>query len=244
MSIFSFLERPLPIVLMLSFVLVMGCQQAKTTSPSRRQKMVLTSVDKREQARPRVKIEEEPKAPPIAEYQQYFPYSNGRRWEWDVCWYERGVLIVRSLYTESVVGLKRLNNGQSYFRVFSKTQHLKSGQQPARGECYYRIDKRGVFIRRKALADDALYFPFPIVKGKTWSVTQAQFVSQCKVEGLETITVKGRKYKGCLKVLGSTKYVNSNNNTKTITYYAKGIGRVLELTTYTHIGYLRRVELK
>jgi hypothetical protein len=232
-------------IIYLPLIIFVACQAPVKKPLSRRKSMVLQSVDKPKKDKVAIKVEAKSGEPPIAEYRQYFPISNGRRWEWNVQWLENGIPKVRSVHKENVVGIKKLSDEKDYFRIFYSTEHIGSGQEPSRGEIFQRVDAdKGVFVRRTELARENLSIPFPIRKDMTWSLTQGQAVTTFKVIGVETVKLKSRTYESCLRIESSSKSSNPNNDNSSVSYYAKGIGRILEISEYSRIGYVRRLEIK
>ncbi|MDF1666548.1 MAG: hypothetical protein P1V97_32665 [Planctomycetota bacterium] len=227
----------------LSFALV-ACTTTKPRPKTRQKTVSVASVDKPKTLQPKVKIERDKKSPDLVEYKQYFPYSNGRRWEWDVLWLENGIPRTKSLVKESVVGIRKLNNKKDYFRIFFSNQDPKSKDEPTRTESYKRFGEDGLYVRNSELANDVLKIPFPIKMGMTWMIKDKQSVSSFKVDSFETIKLNSREYENCLKILRVTQHSNPNLSTKTMTYYAKGVGLVLEISEYPNINYVQRLELR
>lgn len=223
---------------------LLACTQT-TPRPKTRQKTVTVStVDKPKKLQPKVEVERDKTSPALKEYRQFFPYSNGRRWEWNVVWSENGIPRARSLVKESVVGISKLNDKKDYFRIFGSSQNLAKPGEPTRTEYYKRLDDKGLFLKTNKLAKEVLKIPFPIKMGMTWMTKDTQSVNSFKVDSLETISLNSREYKDCLKILRVTQHSNPNLCTKTVTYYAKGIGLVLEISEYPNINYVQRLELR
>lgn len=227
------------------FIVFSLCLVACTTTQKKtgQKTMTVASVDKPKKLQPKVNVERDKSSPSLADYEQYFPYSNGRRWEWNLLFSQNGIPLNKSLLKESVVGVKKLNNGKDYFRSFTN-QYTEGKAEPARSEFYKRIAKDGIYVRKTELAKDELKIPFPIKMGMTWTTKNEVSVSSFKVDRLETVKLNGREYVDCLKILRIIQHANPNQSTRASSYYAKGVGLVLEVSEYSNMNVVMRLELR
>lgn len=166
---------------------------------------------------------------PKQEGENYFPQgSMGSKWEY---------LIRMStpsgnkdgLLTIQIEGKEKIN-GKEYL----KQSFLLSAQPGAKPQISYtRRTRDGIYkIDPSSKAkSEFLLIPFPLKVGKTWTVKKSDGEMISTAEKIETIEIRGRVYKDCLKIT-----MRGNSRSQPLegySYFAPDVG---EVTTNLKIG--------
>jgi len=162
--------------------------------------------------------------------EDYFPMSDGSRWEYSTEYCVEGKCNEGKL-TSQIDGEETIN-GKKYFKAVTAGDGA-----PEQKITYNRKAKEGVFGLSGKHKDkpEQLLIPLPITVGKTWTFQSYEpFLStnETSVLGKETLYLHDKKYENCLKV--STKGVVEEGalqgtELEVTIYYAPNIGVVKSL---------------
>src|SRR5262249_11027295 len=131
---------------------------------------------------------------------------------------------------------KRTINGKSYYKqhwVYSgldwdnEVRYLRRGKEGI--YCLYGQEALGVDKVKPELVTECLLIPLAMGVGKTWDEREANGdMLQYKAEAVETVTVGGKTYPGCLKITSkwSSKAPFVESNEETVRYMAPKVGMV------------------
>jgi hypothetical protein len=130
--------------------------------------------------------------------EEYFPLSEGARWQYAVQASVPFVGVKNGKVTSHVEEKKRVN-GKQYYKVLTVLSGIPG---PPVQVNFYRKTNDGVFKVDGGGKSDAEYLetPFPLAVGTTWTVQRPDRFLRYQVEGIKTVEVFGQAYKDCLKI--------------------------------------------
>jgi hypothetical protein len=159
-----------------------------------------------------------------AEQDLYNPLAVGLRWDVDVEMTTPGGGTVNGSAVREILGTKTIND-VSYFIVKTSFTGLPSMKDIT---MYRRKTARGIYAIN-ALDKEGREFleaALPLAVGQSWKTVIFSTVVMSTVEAKESVTVGGKTYEDCVKVVYKTDRGPSG------TYYqAPDVGNVLETTT-------------
>jgi hypothetical protein len=148
----------------------------------------------------------------------YFPLSNGARWEYSGHFYASNGETYSARMTARVDG-EALINGKRYFKFVSTADY--SGAPPAVKQIedvrYYRLSEDGIYVRPgiDPTNPSLLELPLPITAGLKWLSGSTEM----QAERAGMLQMGGREYRDCLKVT-----FKGADGVHTTNYYAPGFG--------------------
>jgi hypothetical protein len=151
----------------------------------------------------------------------YFPLSNGARWEYSGHFYASNGETYGMRMTSWVDG-EILINGKRYFKFVSTGDY--TGAPPPLKHVedvrYYRFAEDGIYVRPGVdpTKPDLLELPLPIPADLKWLSGSTEM----KAERAGTLQIGGREYRNCLKVT----FKGADGVHTTTHYYAPGVGIV------------------
>jgi hypothetical protein len=161
------------------------------------------------------------------EGEEYFPMSDGARWEY-VTKYCVGSNCNDGKLTSSIDGEETID-GKKYYK-FVTIGHGVSGQKIS----YNRKAEEGIFSSSAGHKDkpEQLVLPIPLSVGKTWTFQSYEpflATSKNRVVGKEALNLHDKKYENCFKVSTQGLFEEGKlqgNKIEVTVYYAPNIGLV------------------
>jgi hypothetical protein len=155
-----------------------------------------------------------------AQGKDYFPLSDGARWEYAGRYSSADGKEFTARATARVDG-ETLIGGKRYFKfVLASDFSGMPGGRRVEEVRYYRYSDDGLYVRKADEPDkaDRLELPWRVSAGVKWLSGTAEV----RAERANSVSVGGREYRDCLKVI----YRETGGRSSTEYYYARGVGVV------------------
>ena len=165
------------------------------------------------------------------EGEDYFPMSDGARWEYSVKTINMNKASDPGMKGTMVMHIdgEKTINGKRYYKV------AVSSTVPVIGQplYYYRKAKDGIYVGWEEKGKpEQLEIPFPPTVGKTWSRESTMYDKttheELRIMGNETLFVLDKKYEDCIKVSSKATFKEKSDTTvlDSVIYYVPDIGMV------------------
>lgn len=157
-----------------------------------------------------------------AEDVDYSPLEVGLVWTADVKATAADGRTLLGTAKREITGTENIR-GKSYFVTRTTVEGIP-GFHPF--ITYRRKDKDGVYSIKEddPSRTEVLETPLPLVKGRAWEISSSEGATQHRVEGIESVTLRGVVFANCVRITS-----RAANQSYTSEYYlAPGIGNVTE----------------
>jgi len=161
----------------------------------------------------------------------YFPLSNGAQADYSVEFAAPFVGVQKGKARERVDGRENIR-GSDYYKVVSVTTGIPGAESQTN---YFRKTEKGIYEIEGKHKDspEFLAFPFPLVVGSEWTVSEAEGKYECRVESEESAEMWGKTYEHALKMTCHGQY--KGKAIEMSEYLAKGVGAVKIVSRYSGV---------
>lgn len=160
-------------------------------------------------------------SPSVFAGEDFYPLDVGSRWEYSMEIEDSGAKMERKM-EERCVGIEMIN-GKRYFKVVKGMVGGPSKQVTG----YIRKGEDGVYAIDGRYPDgpEQTLMKLPLTMGTTWvNMTPSGKETTYRVEGRETVYVRGRRYPDTVKIHARQK--TRNREYEGYSYYAPNVGQV------------------
>jgi hypothetical protein len=165
----------------------------------------------------------------------YNPMSVGSRWEY-VGKMTTGAGKVITVRSKGLIEGKETINQKEYYKLV--TSYEGSPGFPPKTVSYLRKAEDGIYLVAGEQKDkpELLSTPLPLKKGTRWKLASyaPSLKGEYRVEGIETVMLKGVSYEDCLKI-----YLQQENDGvkgERVDYVAPNVGVIKQLVTFGDIS--------